>query len=277
MRQRRSLMLYQIRIIKCYALVLIDSGVHRSYVSTTLLHYVNRKMEQLERSFIVEIVDESQREIVEIIEIIVGGKEFPSTMMPMCLGRFDVVLGVNYLSENDAQIVCDKKMIKKERRDRNYLDVDVEDNEIRINVQVELVDSIRKTQKEVQLEENVKKETIDGQVKLLTIGPDAESSLVFLLDDKLRIYVIDFGGSWDNHLLLALLCKAVKVGRQCCTDVGKRKLVGPELVHQTSDKIVQVRERLKVAYERQKNGSKGDDEDITLERNHKIQKEVQTE
>ncbi|KAJ9542358.1 hypothetical protein OSB04_028864 [Centaurea solstitialis] len=86
----------------CHALVLIDSGVQGSYVSSTFLHYLNRKIRQLERSFIVEIADESQREIVEIIEvcmIIVGGKEFPAKFMPMCLG-------------GDAQIGCNIKMIK---------------------------------------------------------------------------------------------------------------------------------------------------------------------
>ncbi|KAJ9565764.1 hypothetical protein OSB04_001730 [Centaurea solstitialis] len=89
--------------------------VHIRYVSTTLLHYLNRKMEQLEISFIVEITDESQREIVEIIEvytIIVCGKEFLAKMIAMCFGRFDVVLGMDCLSENDAQIVCNKKMVK---------------------------------------------------------------------------------------------------------------------------------------------------------------------
>ncbi|KAJ9558589.1 hypothetical protein OSB04_013203 [Centaurea solstitialis] len=158
-------MLYQVRVIKCYALVLIDSGMHKSYVSTTFLHHLNGKIKQFKRSFIVEIVDESQREIVAIIEvctITVGGKEFPAKLMPMCLGRFDVVLEMDCLSENDAQIVSDKKIIKNERRDRNYLDA--EGNKMRINVQVDL---------EVQLEENVKKETMVGQVKLLTVGPDA--------------------------------------------------------------------------------------------------------
>ncbi|KAJ9543762.1 LOW QUALITY PROTEIN: hypothetical protein OSB04_023469 [Centaurea solstitialis] len=128
-------MLYQVCVINCYALVLIDLGVHRSYVSTTPLHYLNGKINQLEMSFIVEIADESQREnvgIIKVCTIIVGGKEFPSRMMPMCLGRFDVVLRMDCLSENDAQIVCDKKMIKTPTTKFEYVRGDRKKGEIEI-------------------------------------------------------------------------------------------------------------------------------------------------
>ena len=82
--------------------------------------------------------------------------------------------------------------------------------------------------------------------------------------------MIDFGGSWDNHLPLVEFAynnsyhSSIKAapfealyGRKCrtpvCwTDVGEKQQIGPDLVQQTSNKIVQIREWLKIAQDRQK-------------------------
>ncbi|GKE19282.1 hypothetical protein Tco_1426859, partial [Tanacetum coccineum] len=54
----------------------------------------------------------------------------------------------------------------------------------------------------------------------------------------LRACVLDFGGSWDVHLPLA--------------EVGEGQLIGPELVQETTEKISQIKDRLKTARDRQK-------------------------
>ncbi|GJU38996.1 putative reverse transcriptase domain-containing protein [Tanacetum coccineum] len=51
------------------------------------------------------------------------------------------------------------------------------------------------------------------------------------LKDMLRACVMDFGGSWDTHLPL---------------------LIGPEIVQETIEKIIQIKRRLKTARSRQK-------------------------
>nr|GFC48043.1 reverse transcriptase domain-containing protein [Tanacetum cinerariifolium] len=58
------------------------------------------------------------------------------------------------------------------------------------------------------------------------------------LEDMLRAWVLDFGGSWDVHLSLA--------------EVGEGQLIGPELVQETTEKISQIKDRLKAAHDRQK-------------------------
>ncbi|GJZ16987.1 putative reverse transcriptase domain-containing protein [Tanacetum coccineum] len=58
------------------------------------------------------------------------------------------------------------------------------------------------------------------------------------LEDMLRACVLDFKGSWDVHLSLV--------------EVGEGKLVGPELVQETTEKISQIKDRLKAAPDRQK-------------------------
>ncbi|GJX21386.1 putative reverse transcriptase domain-containing protein [Tanacetum coccineum] len=56
------------------------------------------------------------------------------------------------------------------------------------------------------------------------------------LEDMLRACVLDFRRSWDVHLPL----------------VGEGQLIGPELVQETTEKISQIKDRLKAARDRQK-------------------------
>ncbi|GKD91772.1 reverse transcriptase domain-containing protein, partial [Tanacetum coccineum] len=90
------------------------------------------------------------------------------------------------------------------------------------------------------------------------------------LEDMLRACVIDFGSSWDIHLSLAefsynnsyhLSVRGTPFealyGRKCRSpilwvEIGESWLIGPELVQDTTDKVVLTKERLKAARDRQK-------------------------
>nr|GFC26165.1 putative ribonuclease H-like domain-containing protein [Tanacetum cinerariifolium] len=79
----------------------------------------------------------------------------------------------------------------------------------------------------------------------------------------LRAYAMDFGGNWDTYLPLvefsynnsyhsSIKCAPFEAlyGRKCqmpiaWTEVGEGKLFRPEIVQETTDKIVQIKERLK--------------------------------
>ena len=81
--------------------------------------------------------------------------------------------------------------------------------------------------------------------------------------------MIEYKGSWDTHLSLVEFAYnngyqssigmapfEALYGRKCRTpvcwdEVGERRLIGPELVHITLDKIQTVRDRLKIARDRQ--------------------------
>ncbi|GJU96062.1 hypothetical protein Tco_1320818 [Tanacetum coccineum] len=65
------------------------------------------------------------------------------------------------------------------------------------------------------------------------------------LEDMLRACVIDFGGGWDVHLPLA-------ESPVLWAEIGEGSLIGPELVLETTDKVVLIKEKLKVARDRQK-------------------------
>ncbi|KAJ0918249.1 putative nucleotidyltransferase, Ribonuclease H [Helianthus annuus] len=90
------------------------------------------------------------------------------------------------------------------------------------------------------------------------------------IEDMLRACVIDFEGNWDDHLPLiefsynnnyhtsinAAPFEAL-YGRKCRTpvcwaEIGEKQLSRPEIVRETTNKIIQVKERLKAACDRQK-------------------------
>nr|GEW82758.1 putative reverse transcriptase domain-containing protein [Tanacetum cinerariifolium] len=90
------------------------------------------------------------------------------------------------------------------------------------------------------------------------------------LEDMLRAYAIDFGKDWVNHLPLVEFSynnsyhasiKAVPFealyGRKCrspvCwTEVGEAQILGSELIQETAEKIIQIKQKMQVARDRQK-------------------------
>nr|GFC74327.1 reverse transcriptase domain-containing protein [Tanacetum cinerariifolium] len=90
------------------------------------------------------------------------------------------------------------------------------------------------------------------------------------LEDMLRACAIDFGKGWVNHLPLVEFSynnsyhATIKVapfealyGRKCrspvCwTEIGEAQILGPDLIQETTEKIVQIKERIQAARDRQK-------------------------
>ncbi|GKB37333.1 putative reverse transcriptase domain-containing protein, partial [Tanacetum coccineum] len=90
------------------------------------------------------------------------------------------------------------------------------------------------------------------------------------LKDMLRACAIDFGKGWVNHLPLVEFSynnsyhASIKAapfealyGRKCrspvCwTEVGEAQILGPELIQETTEKIVQIKQRMQAARDRQK-------------------------
>ncbi|GJZ62541.1 putative reverse transcriptase domain-containing protein [Tanacetum coccineum] len=90
------------------------------------------------------------------------------------------------------------------------------------------------------------------------------------LEDMLRACVIDFGNGWERHLLLIEFSynnnyhASIKAapfealyGQKCQSpvcwvEVGDAQLTSPELIHETTKKIVQIKQRIQAARDRQK-------------------------
>ncbi|GJY42870.1 putative reverse transcriptase domain-containing protein [Tanacetum coccineum] len=90
------------------------------------------------------------------------------------------------------------------------------------------------------------------------------------LEDMLRACVIDFRKGWEKHLPLVNFSynnsyhASIKAapfealyGRKCRSpvcwaEVGDVQLTGPEIIHETTEKIVRIRQRLQAARDRQR-------------------------
>nr|GFA51445.1 putative reverse transcriptase domain-containing protein [Tanacetum cinerariifolium] len=90
------------------------------------------------------------------------------------------------------------------------------------------------------------------------------------LEDMLRTCAIDFGKGWVNHLPLVEFSynnnyhASIKAapfealyGRKCSspicwTKVGEAQILGPELIQETTEQIIQIKQRMQAARDRQK-------------------------
>ncbi|GJS68477.1 putative reverse transcriptase domain-containing protein [Tanacetum coccineum] len=99
---------------------------------------------------------------------------------------------------------------------------------------------------------------------------DQSERTIQTLEDMLRACVMEFGGSWDTHLPLvefsynnsyhaSIKCAPFEAlyGRKCrspviWTEVGESQLIGQEHVQERTERIFQIKERLKTARRCQK-------------------------
>nr|GFA40366.1 putative reverse transcriptase domain-containing protein [Tanacetum cinerariifolium] len=90
------------------------------------------------------------------------------------------------------------------------------------------------------------------------------------LEDMLRACVLDFGKGWDKHLSLVEFSYNISYHANikaapfealyrrkcrspiCWAEVGDRQLTGPEIIHETTEKIVQTKSRIQAARDCQK-------------------------
>ncbi|GKF80723.1 putative reverse transcriptase domain-containing protein, partial [Tanacetum coccineum] len=90
------------------------------------------------------------------------------------------------------------------------------------------------------------------------------------LEDMMRACVIDFGKGWDRHLPLvefsynnsyhtsikaapfeALYSRKCQ-SPDCWVEVGDAQLTGLKIIHETTEKIIQIKKRIQAARDRQK-------------------------
>ncbi|GJS10048.1 putative reverse transcriptase domain-containing protein [Tanacetum coccineum] len=95
--------------------MIFDSGADRSFVSTTSSTLLDVTPDTLDVSYAVELAD---GRIFETNTIIRGcmlgllGHPFNIDLMPVELGSFDVIIGMDWLANHHAVIVCDEKIMR---------------------------------------------------------------------------------------------------------------------------------------------------------------------
>ncbi|GJS53604.1 putative reverse transcriptase domain-containing protein [Tanacetum coccineum] len=98
-----------------YASILFDTGANRSFISTAFSSLINIAPTPLENCYDVELAD---GKLVGIDTIIRGctlnflDHPFNIDLMPVELGSFDVIIGMDWLRRCHTVIVCDEKLVQ---------------------------------------------------------------------------------------------------------------------------------------------------------------------
>ncbi|GKC03812.1 putative reverse transcriptase domain-containing protein [Tanacetum coccineum] len=152
-----------------YAFVLFDSGADRSFMSTTFSTLLDIIPDTLDVSYAIELAD---TRISETNTMLIGytlgllGHLFNIDLMPVELESFDIIIGMDWLANHHAVIVCDEKVVRIPYGDE-VLIVQGDLNEKGKKAKLSII-SCTKTQKYIKrgclifLAEVTKKETEDN-------------------------------------------------------------------------------------------------------------------
>nr|GEX76150.1 hypothetical protein [Tanacetum cinerariifolium] len=98
----------------CYASMLFDSGADRSFVSTTFSALLDVAPSTLDTSYAIQLADgrvSKTNIVLRCCTLGLLGQLFNIDLMPVELGSFDVIIGMDWLAKYHALIVCNEKVI----------------------------------------------------------------------------------------------------------------------------------------------------------------------
>nr|GEV09116.1 reverse transcriptase domain-containing protein [Tanacetum cinerariifolium] len=98
-----------------YASMLFNSGSDRSFVSTSFSTLLDITHDTLDVSYVVELADERISETNTVLRgctLRLLGHLFNIDIMPVELGSFDVIIGMDWLAKHHAVIECDEKIVQ---------------------------------------------------------------------------------------------------------------------------------------------------------------------
>ncbi|GKE91091.1 putative reverse transcriptase domain-containing protein, partial [Tanacetum coccineum] len=106
-----------------HAYMLFDSSTDRSFISNTFSALLDITPYALDVSYTVELADERTSETNTVLmgcTLGLLGHPFNIDLMPIYLGSFDIIIGMDWLVKNHAVIVCDEKIVTvKENKDKS--------------------------------------------------------------------------------------------------------------------------------------------------------------
>nr|GEX75085.1 putative reverse transcriptase domain-containing protein [Tanacetum cinerariifolium] len=107
-----------------YATILFDSVVDKSFVDIKFSHLIDIKPVKLNTNYEVELAD---RKVVSTNSFLRGctlnllDHLFDIDLMPIELGTFNVIVGMDWLVERDAFIVCGKKEVHMPYKNKTFV------------------------------------------------------------------------------------------------------------------------------------------------------------
>ncbi|GJU14924.1 putative reverse transcriptase domain-containing protein [Tanacetum coccineum] len=99
----------------CYATILFDTGADRSFVSNTFSALINITPTTLESHYDVELADGKiigVNTIIRSCTLNFMNQPFNIDLIPVPLGSFDVIIGMDWLTMYHGVIICDEKIVR---------------------------------------------------------------------------------------------------------------------------------------------------------------------
>ncbi|GJV09655.1 reverse transcriptase domain-containing protein [Tanacetum coccineum] len=96
------------------SIMLFDSGSDKSFINASLTHLIDNQPERISASYEVELADgriASTNTVLKGCTLNLVNHLFKIDLMPIELGTFDVIIGMDWLADNDAVIICGKKEV----------------------------------------------------------------------------------------------------------------------------------------------------------------------
>ncbi|GJU83493.1 putative nucleotidyltransferase, ribonuclease H [Tanacetum coccineum] len=131
-----------------YASVLFDTGADRSFVSYAFSKYIDIPPTTLDTNYNVELADGKSLTTNTILRgctLNLQNHLFEIDLLPIELGSFDVIVGMDWMAEHRAEVVCYEKYIRVPYRN-DMLIIQGERSGIKSESRLEVISSIR-TQK----------------------------------------------------------------------------------------------------------------------------------
>nr|KAJ0201362.1 hypothetical protein LSAT_V11C600322330 [Lactuca sativa] len=97
-----------------YASILFDSGAERSFITPKFRELLIHKFRNLDEPYIVEMANKesgSTQEMLQTCLLTLNNHTFHVNPMPMIIGSFDVVIGMDWLSPHRDEILCYGKAV----------------------------------------------------------------------------------------------------------------------------------------------------------------------
>ncbi|GJY22481.1 reverse transcriptase domain-containing protein [Tanacetum coccineum] len=98
-----------------FATVLFDSRADFSFISTEFAPLLNVEPCTVNPGYVIEIADSKSVEVNKVIrdcKLELGNSLFTINLIPLGHGSFDVIVGMDWLSKNEAVIVCHEKVVE---------------------------------------------------------------------------------------------------------------------------------------------------------------------
>ncbi|GJZ26503.1 putative reverse transcriptase domain-containing protein [Tanacetum coccineum] len=112
--QDPNVVTYMFLLNQHQARVLFDSGADKSFVSISLASILNITPITIDTFYNIEMADGnivSTNTVIQGATLTLLNQPFEIDLMPIKLGSFDVVIGMDWLSKYHAKIICDEKVV----------------------------------------------------------------------------------------------------------------------------------------------------------------------